>query len=106
MSQYIKRLAYTRNEDVSFQTLIIDIVNKRSYFKIFLLATSNYGRNIQENINPIFIGQGGGGAGIWPPLWFFKDISICETFFLPILACKLVLTMYLYFWKVLKSNPP
>ena len=49
-SQYIKRLPYTRNEDLSFQTLIIDIVNNRSYFKIFLLATRNYGRNIQENI--------------------------------------------------------
>ena len=49
-SQYIKRLPYTRNEDLSFQTLIIDIVNNRSYFKLFLLATSNYGRNIQENI--------------------------------------------------------
>ena len=43
-------MPYTRNEDLSFPTLIIDIVNKRSYFKLFLLATSNYGRNIQENI--------------------------------------------------------
>ena len=32
-----------------------------------------------------------------PPLWSFKDISICETFFLPKLPCKLVLRMSLYF---------
>ena len=34
---------------------------------------------------------------IFLPLWAFKDISICETFFLPKLPCKLVLRMYLYF---------
>ena len=41
-----------------------------------------------------------------PPLWFFKDISTCETFFLPKLPCKLVLRMNLYFWKFSKPKLP
>ena len=45
-SQYIKRL----------QNSIIDIVNNRSDLRKFLLATSNYGRNVQENINSVVAG--------------------------------------------------
>ena len=51
LSQYIKRLAYITNEDRSFQNSITDIVNSRSDFKNFLLAMSDYGRNILENFN-------------------------------------------------------
>ena len=50
-SQYIKRLPYISREDRSFQNSIIDIVNNRSDLRKCLLATSEYGRNIQENIN-------------------------------------------------------
>ena len=46
-SQYIKRLPYISREDTSFQNSIIDIVNNRSELINFLLATSDYGRNIQ-----------------------------------------------------------
>ena len=46
-SQYIKRLPYISREDTSFQNSIIDIVNNRSELRNFLLATSDYGRNIQ-----------------------------------------------------------
>ena len=52
-SQYIKRLPYIKNEGPRFQNSIIDIVNNRSGLKTFLLAASNYGRNIQENINAV-----------------------------------------------------
>ena len=36
-----------------FKNSIIDIGNKRSDLRKFLLATSNYGRTIQENINSV-----------------------------------------------------
>ena len=52
-SQYIKRLIYIRDEDPNFQHSIIDIVNNRSDLRKCLLATSDYGRNIQENINAV-----------------------------------------------------
>ena len=55
-SQYIKRLPYISREDSSFQNSIIDIGNKRSDLRKFLLATSNYGRTIQENINSVVAG--------------------------------------------------
>ena len=52
-SQYIRRLPYIRNEDPNFKNLIIDNVNNRSDFGKILLATSDYGKNIQENINAV-----------------------------------------------------
>ena len=52
-SQYIRRLPYIRNEDPNFENLIIDNVNNRSDFRKILLATSDYGKNIQENINAV-----------------------------------------------------
>ena len=55
-SQYIKRLPYISREDSSFQNSIIDIGNKRSDLRKFLLATSNYGRTIQENLNSVVAG--------------------------------------------------
>ena len=53
MSQYIKRLPYIRNQDPNFQNSVIDVVNNRSNLRKFLLATSDYGRSIQENINAV-----------------------------------------------------
>ena len=52
-SQYIRRLPYIRNEDPNFKNSIIDIVNNRSDLRKSLLATSDYGKNIQENINAV-----------------------------------------------------
>ena len=52
-SQYIKRLPYIRNEDPDLQNSLADVVNNRSDLRKFLLATSEYGRDIQENINTI-----------------------------------------------------
>ena len=53
VGQYIKRLPYTGNEDPNFQNSITDIVNNRSNLRKFLLHTSDYGRDIQENINAV-----------------------------------------------------
>ena len=55
-SQYTKRLPYISRKDPSFQNSIIDIVNNRSELRKFLLATSDYSRNIQENINSVVAG--------------------------------------------------
>ena len=55
-SQYIKRLPYISREDLNFQNSIIDIINNRSDLRKCLLATSDYGRNIQENINSLVDG--------------------------------------------------
>ena len=52
-SHYIRRLPYIRNEDPNFKNSIINIVNNRSDLRKFLLATSDYGKNIQENINAV-----------------------------------------------------
>ena len=52
-SQHIRRLPYIRNENPNFKNSIIDIVNNRSDLRNLLLATSNYGKNIQENINAV-----------------------------------------------------
>ena len=56
-SQYMKRLPYISREDPSFQNSIIDIVNNKSDLRKCLLATSEYGRNIQENINSVAAGE-------------------------------------------------
>ena len=55
-SQYIKRLPYISREDLNFQNSIIDIINNRSDLRKCLLATSDYGRNIRENINSLVDG--------------------------------------------------
>ena len=52
-SQYIRRLPYIRNEYLNFKNSIIDIANSRSDLRKFLLATSDYGRNIEESINSV-----------------------------------------------------
>ena len=50
---YIWSIPYIRNGDQNFRNSIIDIVNIRSDLRTFLLDTSNYGKNIQENINTV-----------------------------------------------------
>ena len=55
-SQYIKRLPYISRKNLSFQNSVIDIVNNKSDLTKFLHATSDYGRNIQENINSVVPG--------------------------------------------------
>ena len=52
-SQYIRRLPYIKNEDANFKNSVIDIVNNISDLRNFLLATSDYGKNISENISAV-----------------------------------------------------
>ena len=52
VSQYVNKLPYLSNTNNSaFQNLITDTLNNRAYLRKYLLATSDYGKNIQENIN-------------------------------------------------------
>ena len=52
-SQYIKRLPYITNKDPDFDNEVIDLINNREYFKKWLLATSYYGDEIQEDLKAI-----------------------------------------------------
>ena len=55
-SQYVKRLLNTNlsnTNDPAFQNLITDMLNNRADLRKYLLATSDYGKNIQENINSV-----------------------------------------------------
>ena len=53
-SQYFNKLPYLSNTgDPAFQNSIIDTLNSRANLRKYLLATSNYGQNIQENINVV-----------------------------------------------------
>ena len=48
-SQYIKRFPYLDDaNDPKFKNEAINIVNNRADLRKYLLATSDYGRNIQE----------------------------------------------------------
>ena len=52
VSQYVNKLPYLSNtNNPAFQNLITDTLNNRAYLRKYLLATSDYGKNIQENIN-------------------------------------------------------
>lgn len=53
-SQHIARLTYLDNaKDPKFQNDMTEIVNSRTDLQKFLLATSDYGKNVQENINSV-----------------------------------------------------
>ena len=53
-SQYFKKLPSLYNtNDPDFQNSIADTSNNRADLRKYLLATSSYGRNIQENISSV-----------------------------------------------------
>ena len=52
-SQYVKRLPYITNKGPDFDNKVIDLINNREDFKKWLLATSEYGNEIQEDLNAI-----------------------------------------------------
>ena len=53
-SQHFKKLPYLCNtSDPDFQNSIVDTLNNRADLQKNLLATSRYGRNIQEDINSV-----------------------------------------------------
>ena len=52
--QYFKKLTYLYNtNDPDFQNSIADTLNNRADRRKYLLATSSYGLNIQENISSV-----------------------------------------------------
>ena len=53
-SQYFNRLPYLSNTNgPAFQNSIIDTLSSRADLRKYLLATSDYGKNIQENIKTV-----------------------------------------------------
>ena len=55
-SEYIKRFPYLDNaKNPKFQNDAIDVVNNRADLRKFFLATSDYGKNIQDGINSVVI---------------------------------------------------
>ena len=52
-SQYVKRLPYITNKGPDFDNKVIDLINNREDLKKWLLATSEYGNEIQEDLNAI-----------------------------------------------------
>ena len=54
VSKYFNKLPYLSNtNDPPFQNSIVDTLNSRANLQKYLLATSDYGRNIQGNINAV-----------------------------------------------------
>ena len=52
-SQYIKRLPYISNKGPDFNNKVLDHLRNREDFKKWLLATSDYGNELQEDLNAI-----------------------------------------------------
>ena len=50
-SQYIKRLPYISNEGPDFNNKVLDLLRNREDLKKWLLATSDYGDELQEDLN-------------------------------------------------------
>ena len=54
-SQYIKRLPYISNKGPDFSNRVIDLLQNREDLKKWLLATSDYGNELQEDLNQIAV---------------------------------------------------
>ena len=52
-SQYVKRLPFITNKGPDFDNKIINLINNRQDLKKWLLATSEYGNEIQKDLNAI-----------------------------------------------------
>ena len=52
-SQYTKRLPYIRDKGSQFENSIINVIQNRNDLKKWLLATSDYGRELQEDLNAV-----------------------------------------------------
>ena len=74
-SQYIWSIPYIRNENRNFKNSVIDIINNRSELIKFLFATSDYGKNNQENINAVVAALDEKGKGV-----FESPIPLSVTF--------------------------
>ena len=52
-SQYVNRIPYIVNKGPDFYNKVLDLNNNREDLKKWLLATSEYGNEIQEDLNAI-----------------------------------------------------
>ena len=52
-SQYIERLPYIRDKGLQFDNSIINVIQNRNDLKTWLLAASDYGRELQEDLNAV-----------------------------------------------------
>ena len=52
-SQCTKRLPYIRDKGSQFENSIINVIQNRNDLKKWLLATSDYGRELQEDLNAV-----------------------------------------------------
>ena len=52
-SQYIKRLSYIQNKDPHYSNSVVDLIKNRGDLKKIPLTTSNYGKELQEDLNAI-----------------------------------------------------
>ena len=52
-SLYIKRLAYITHKDPDFNNKVLDLLRNREDSKNWLLATSDYGNELQKDLNAI-----------------------------------------------------
>ena len=52
-TRYIKRLPFIQNKDPHYSNSIIDLIKNRDDLKKYLLATSVYGNELQQDLNAI-----------------------------------------------------
>ena len=52
-SQYIKKLSYITNKGPDFNNKVLDLLRNQKDFKKWLLATSDYDNELQEDLNAI-----------------------------------------------------
>ena len=52
-SQYFKRLTCIQNKVLHYSNSIINLIKNRGNLEKYLLATSNYGEELQEDVNAI-----------------------------------------------------
>ena len=52
-SQYIKKTPYVSNKGPDFNNKVLDLLRNQEDFKKWLLATSDYGNELQEDLNAI-----------------------------------------------------
>ena len=52
-SQYINRFPFITNKGPDVENKVLDVLNNRDDFKKWLLATSDYGDEIREDLNAI-----------------------------------------------------
>ena len=77
-ARYIKRLPYIQNKDPHHSDSIIDLIKNRDDFKKYLLATSVYGNELQQDLNAIVGHNGKFNNAIVRPALDLKNDGIMQ----------------------------